>query len=180
PGLFLTRWITHFCAPVFVFLSGLSAYLSGRNKSGKELSSFLIKRCVWLILVELVIISFALSWDPRYGFFVLQVIWAIGWSMIILGLLIRTSYTLVFITGIILVAGHNIFDFFPTLGQHPVMQALFTTRGTVWPLPGDRIALVAYAILPYAGIMCLGYAMGKWYDGSIADDLRKKRLLILG
>src|SRR5437588_6513300 len=78
PQLYFTRWITHFCAPVFVFLSGTSIYLVSLRKSKKQLSKFLIKRGFWLILVELVLITFAWTFNPLYNVLILQVIWAIG------------------------------------------------------------------------------------------------------
>src|SRR5829696_4361345 len=84
PWLFFTRWITHFCAPAFVFLAGTSAYLSGQRKTKKELSSFLIKRGLWLVLTEVVVITLAWSFNPFYNTIILQVIWAIGMSMIFL------------------------------------------------------------------------------------------------
>lgn len=82
PQLFFTRWITHFCAPIFVFLSGTSAFLAGQKKSPKQLSGFLIKRGIWLILVEVIVMTFAFTFNPLYNLIVWQVIWAIGWSMI--------------------------------------------------------------------------------------------------
>ena len=84
PVLYFTRWITHLCAPTFVFLSGLSIYLQSIRKSKAELSSFLFKRGIWLIFVELVLISLAITFNPFYNLIVLQVIWAIGISMILL------------------------------------------------------------------------------------------------
>src|SRR5204862_5422088 len=89
PILFFTRWITHFCAPVFVFLSGTSAFLQSARKTKKELSAFLIKRGLWLIFVEVAIISFAWSFNPNYNFIFFQVIWAIGISMVLLGILVQ-------------------------------------------------------------------------------------------
>jgi hypothetical protein len=86
PALFFSRWITHFCAPTFVFLSGISAFLAGRKRSSGALAGFLIKRGFWLIFVEIFIIGFETSVDPFYHVIVLQVIWAIGASMVILGL----------------------------------------------------------------------------------------------
>ena len=88
PMLYFTRWVTHFCAPVFVFLSGVSIYLQSLRKTKKELSTFLIKRGLWLIFVELVIVTFGITFDPGYHFIILQVIWAIGISMVLLGFLI--------------------------------------------------------------------------------------------
>src|SRR5579875_530955 len=81
PFLFFTRWITHFCAPVFVFLSGTSVYLQGLRKSKKDLSIFLLKRGLWLVLIELFVMSFAFTFDTGYSAFILQTIWAIGISM---------------------------------------------------------------------------------------------------
>src|SRR6187401_95505 len=88
PALYFTRWITHFCAPTFVFLSGTSAFLAGQRKTKKELSNFLIKRGIWLVLVEIVIMSLALTFNPSYSIIFLLVIWAIGWSMVLLGLFV--------------------------------------------------------------------------------------------
>ncbi|HET9278456.1 MAG TPA: heparan-alpha-glucosaminide N-acetyltransferase domain-containing protein, partial [Flavitalea sp.] len=102
PALFFTRWITHFCAPVFLFLSGISAYISGQARSKGELSVFLIKRGLWLLVVELVIMTFAITFNPSYDFFFLQVIWAIGWSMIILGLLVRTSLPVIIASAVVI------------------------------------------------------------------------------
>src|SRR5476649_2557187 len=99
PILFFTRWITHFCAPTFVFLSGVSAYLAGLRRTKAELSAFLIKRGLWLILVELVVLTFAFTFNPFYNFFILQVLWAIGISMVILGLLVRAPITVMGIIG---------------------------------------------------------------------------------
>jgi uncharacterized membrane protein len=90
PWLFFTRWITHFCAPVFVFLAGTSAWFQSLRKTKKELSGFLIKRGAWLILVEVTLVTFAFTFDTHYGVIGLQTIWAIGMSMIILGLMSKT------------------------------------------------------------------------------------------
>ena len=108
PILFFTRWITHFCAPIFVFLSGTSIYLQSLRKTKKELSHFLIKRGLWLIFAELFIISLAWTFDPLYHVNPLQVIWAIGISMVILGLAIHLPYRAILILGLIIVFGHNL------------------------------------------------------------------------
>src|SRR5580698_3793088 len=110
PLLFFTRWITHFCTPVFVFLSGISAWLAGARRTEGQLSALLIKRGFWLIAVEALLISPGLSLDPLYHMVVLQVIWAIGGSMFLLGLLIRlrVSRVAIGVTGAVIVVGHNI------------------------------------------------------------------------
>src|SRR5437868_6156494 len=89
PALFFTRWVTHFCAPVFVFLAGTAAFLSGRKRTPAELSRFLLSRGLWLIVLELTIIRIGWFFDVSYRFTVLQVIWAIGCSMIVLAALIH-------------------------------------------------------------------------------------------
>src|SRR5215216_3058353 len=110
-ALYFTRWITHFCAPVFVFLSGLSAYLSSRNKTKAEASGFLAKRGIWLVIVEMTLVTFGLTFNPLFNLFIWQVIWAIGCSMILLSILTRISYRMTLITGILLFFFHNILDY---------------------------------------------------------------------
>lgn len=111
PFLFFTRWITHFCAPIFVFLAGTAAYLMTRKKTKAELSIFLIKRGFWLVLLEIFIITLGWTFNPLYNVIILQVIWAIGISMILLGLLIRLPFHLLLFIGLIIVFGHNLLDY---------------------------------------------------------------------
>ena len=110
PTLFFTRWITHVCAPNFVFLAGTSAWFQSLRKSKKELSIFLIKRGVWLIFVDLFIFNFAFSFDPTYTTFAVQTLWAIGIGMFFLGLAVWLPFTVIFAIGIIIVFGHNLLD----------------------------------------------------------------------
>lgn len=182
-GLFFTRWITHFCAPIFVFLSGLSAYLSAQNKTLAQASGFLFKRGVWLILVEIIIVTLGLTFNPFYNFIILQVIWAIGWSMVLLSLLSRVSYKLVLFTGFVLVFGHDLINYLsiPQTGAAAVwIKVLFTAFGTVLPLDSTHMVGVFYAILPWTGIMFIGYAAGAWYKKDFSEVTRKKYLLISG
>src|SRR5437868_5941904 len=111
PALFFTRWITHFCAPIFIFLAGTAAYLMSLKKTKAELSSFLIKRGAWLVLVEVIIVTLSWTFNPLFNVIILQVIWAIGISMILLGLLIHLPFRLIFIIGFIIVFGHNLLDY---------------------------------------------------------------------
>lgn len=111
PILFFTRFITHYCAPVFVFLSGTSAYLSGLKKTTRQQSRFLLTRGLWLIFAEIAIITLAFSLNPFYNFLFLQVIWAIGISMVILSAMIWLPYEVVLITGLCIVFGHNLLDY---------------------------------------------------------------------
>ncbi|HYK55046.1 MAG TPA: heparan-alpha-glucosaminide N-acetyltransferase domain-containing protein, partial [Flavisolibacter sp.] len=112
PVLFLTRWITHFCAPLFVFLAGTSAWFQSSRKTKKELSLFLIYRGLWLVFIEVAIINFAFSFDTHYSMIGLQTIWAIGISMILLGLAIWLPFSAVLTIGLLIVLGHNSLDFY--------------------------------------------------------------------
>jgi len=181
--LFFTRWITHFCAPTFVFLSGLSAYLSAQKKTVARASMFLVKRGIWLVLVEVVLITFGLTFNPFYNFIILQVIWAIGWSMVLMALFIRISYKLVLVTGLLLVFGHNLFNVFPSPTDEVtglIVKIFFTAFGTVVPLGTNHFIGVFYAILPWTGIMFLGYAAGKWFTRDFKSVTRSRNLVNFG
>jgi uncharacterized membrane protein len=183
PWLFFTRWITHFCAPVFVFLSGTSAFLMGQKRTKTQLSKFLITRGLWLVCVELFIITLGWTFNPLYNYFILQVIWAIGLSMIVLGLLVLCPFPIIFMYGLIVVLGHNLLDY-PEAARNGQVgfwwnlthHALFS-QYRVW---GDHFALVVYAFVPWSGVMALGYCLGAWYRKEIPAELRRKRLITLG
>ncbi|SER01211.1 DUF1624 domain-containing protein [Pedobacter rhizosphaerae] len=181
--LFFTRWITHFCAPIFVFLSGLSAYLAAQRRTPAEASAFLIKRGLWLVLIELAVITLGLTFNPFYNFLILQVIWAIGWSMVLLGLAIRLSYQTILIIGLILVLGHDILNYFPAPQSQPLgilTKILFTAFGTVVPLSNTHLVGIFYAILPWTGIMFIGYAVAAWYRKAYEPERRKRNLILIG
>ena len=110
PILFFTRFITHYCAPVFVFLAGTSAYLYGTRKTKQELFKFLMSRGIWLIFLEIVINNLLWRFDFTYSRLVLQVIWAIGLSMVFLSVFVFLSRKAIIIIGIIIVTGHNLLD----------------------------------------------------------------------
>ena len=179
PLLFFTRWITHFCAPVFVFLSGTSAFLQSARKSKKELSLFLITRGLWLILVEITIVNLVLTFDIHYTFFALEVIWAIGISMVILGLVIWLPFEIVFAIGLLIVLGHNSLDFYER-GKDPASFGLFYNlihSVGFHPLWGNHNLLILYPFLPWTGLMMLGYCLGKVLRND--DAAYRKRFLII-
>ena len=181
PLLFFTRWVTHFCAPVFIFLAGTSAYISGQKKTKKQLSIFLITRGFWLIAIEFTVVVFGWSFDPFYHTFVFQVIGAIGMSMIILGLIIWLPYFIILSTGILITCFHNLIDQFEIARNGNV--------GFVWDilhhggfnryefLPNHTI-LIIYPFVPWAALMMLGYCAGKIFSFELSQ--RKKILLSLG
>jgi uncharacterized membrane protein len=183
PILFFTRWITHFCAPNFVFLSGISAYLAGTRRTKSELSSFLIKRGLWLIFVEVVILTFAFSLDPFYNAVLLQVLWVIGLSMIILALLVRAPLKVIAIIGALILFSHNILDYLqlPKTGvEATLLKLFFVARGSVLPINSNHFIFDLYAIIPWTGVMLLGYVLGSVYTKAFDPQKRKKILLYTG
>ena len=180
PILYFTRWITHFCAPVFVFLAGSSAYLQGLRKSKKELSLFLIKRGFWLILIEIFVINFAFFFDIHFTVTGLQTIWSIGISMIILGLCVWLPFSVILTAGLAIVLGHNALDFYEKnyVGSFSIWYDILHRVGFhhLW---GNHNLLILYPFLSWAGLMMLGYCFGKLLYKTEGAE-RKKVLIWLG
>jgi uncharacterized membrane protein len=181
--LFFTRWITHFCAPAFMLLSGISAHLAGRNRPAAETGLFLVKRGFWLVLVEVTVMTFALSFDVSYKFIFLNVFWALGTSMIVLGILVRfLPVKWILCAGLLLIFGHNLLDLIkltPDSPQEILLTVLMTSPGRFFPVGGQTIA-VLYVILPWAGVMMSGYGLGALYAKDFNPLRRKKILQIVG
>ena len=183
PALFFTRWITHFCAPIFVFLAGTSVFLMCQRKSKKEVSLFLIKRGFWLVFVEVIIITFSWTFNPFFNVFILQVIWAIGVSMILLGLLVLLPYRVIFALGLLIVAGHNIMDY-PSVSSGlkgtVLSDLLYFSNFSAYQLWEGHFFLVVYAFLPWTGVMLLGYCFGKLFQSGVDPAWRRKMLVRIG
>jgi uncharacterized membrane protein len=179
-ALFLTRWITHYCAPVFVFLAGLAAYLHGSRKSLGELSLFLATRGAWLAFLELFGVSLCRTFNPAYPYFNLQVIWAIGVGMIVMAALIRLDRRWLLFVAVALVAGHNLLDpvHIPGGGLPAFLWSVLHEEGR-FEL-GWTVVRVHYPLLPWIGIMALGYCCGPWYGGQWRPEKRRRRLLLVG
>lgn len=180
PILYFTRWITHICAPVFVFLSGTSAYLQSARKSKKELSIFLLTRGLWLILAEVTIVNLLFTFDLTFDVIALEVIWAIGISMVILGLVIWLPFNIILAIGLLIVLGHNALDFYER-GQNPPFSAGYNLihRVGFHQLSDKRQLLILYPFLPWTGLMILGYCLGKVLRNN-DPAYRKKFLMITG
>ncbi len=174
PELFLTRWITHFCAPVFTFLAGTSVWFQARNKNTSELSSFLIKRGLWLVVVEIVVFNFAFSFDPAYTVIGLQTIWSIGVSMIILGLLIWLPFEAILAIGLLIVLGHNSLDFYES-SKKSGFSFFYSIihRPGFFPLSKEHSIFILYPVLPWLGIMILGYCFGRIFTTFKGAERRK-------
>ena len=178
--LFFTRWITHYCAPVFVFLAGISAYLSGNKKSRKELSIFLLTRGIWLVFVELFIISLFRSFNPAYPYFNFQVIWAIGICMIVMSALIYMNRNLILLTGILLITTHNLLDNIHVPGSNFPAVPWAMLHDPKHFTFGSLDIYIRYPVLPWIGVMILGYYLGGLYTADFNSGKRKKTLLLLG
>jgi len=178
--VFFTRWITHFCAPVFMFLAGTSAFLSGERKTKKELRLFLLTRGLWLMLLETVVINFAWSFNPAYPLFRLQVIWALGVAMVILSVLICLPIKIILIIGLIILFGHNLLDNIHATGNSfgDLLWGELHERKRF--SVGGRLVATGYPVLPWAGIMALGYCFGQLYKKGMDAALRRKYLLAIG
>ena len=166
PGWYLTRWVTYYCAPVFVFLAGTSAFIVGqRGMSKDDLSRRLFRRGVFLILLELTVID--ASWIFLFaGIWMLQVIWAIGWSMIVLAFLIRLPLPIIGAFGIAMIGYHNLLDLIPTdsvLYNSDLWAVLHVQRPLSFfgnSYVGVPTVWVLYPLIPWIGVMALGYRFG--------------------
>jgi uncharacterized membrane protein len=162
-GLFLTRWITHFCAPVFVFLAGTSAYLYRRNRgcSHKELAHFLVIRGIWLIFIELTVINWIWTFD-WYPYLSVQVIWVIGWSMIFLAGMLYLPFGLAMGIALALIFGHNLLDPIQAqqFGEWAILWNILHERGGQ-PVPVINYFSVVYPLIPWLGVMAAGYGFGR-------------------
>ncbi len=178
--LFVTRWVTHFCAPVFVFLAGTSARLSGGRKTTAELSRFLWTRGLWLVFVEIVVLSFIKTFNPAFPYVNLQVIWAIGISMIALAGLVHLGDTAIVALGLILVLGHDLLDgvHVPGDGASAFLWALL--HDPRYFAVGPFSIRVMYPLLPWIGVMALGYAAGRLYAPGQDPARRRARLVAAG
>ena len=185
--LFFTRWITHWCAPVFVFLSGVSAYLAGTRRTEGQLGTFLLKRGLWLILLDLTVITFAFFLDPGFHYLLLQVLWAIGGSLIILGILVRAKVSPgnIGTIGAVIFFGHNLLDYME-LGEISktywwrMLWHAGPNPSSITAIGGGHSLVTLYALLPWTGVMLLGYSVGTFYASGFDATRRKKYLLYSG
>ena len=179
-AIFFTRWITHFCAPIFLLLTGTSAYLVGQRKSKKELSAFLVKRGIWLVILELVVANLGWNFNITFPMIFLITLWTLGIGMIFLAGLIHLPLKWILAISIILIAGHNMLDGFHVQGN--------TLPAFGWSLLHDQrfftwhheMFLVGYPLIPFIAITPLGYCLGQLYGSTYDAEKRKKMLLIIG
>lgn len=180
PLLFLTRWVTHFCAPIFVLLAGVSAYLYGtRNRSTHELARFLTTRGLWLIAMELTVVRLGWTFNLAYDFVFFQVIWAIGAAMLVLAALVYAPRWAIALFAATMIVGHHVLDGFSAerLGSAAWVWTFIHAPGELQIIAGSKW-LAIYPLIPWVGVMAAGYALGPVMLRP--DAVRRKTLLATG
>ncbi|MFL5746832.1 MAG: DUF1624 domain-containing protein [Niastella sp.] len=178
--LFFTRWITHFCAPIFTFLAGTSAFLNGTKKTKKELSFFLFTRGLWLVIAEVLIVTLGWTFNPAYPVLILQVIWALGVSMMVLAGMIYLPLTAILVIGLALIGAHNLMDVPATAGTHTTSFLMGVLHEQHFFFMKPFSIMMGYPVTPWIGIMLVGYAFGQLYLPTFEAGKRRKTLISLG
>jgi uncharacterized membrane protein len=174
-ALFFTRWITHICAPVFFLLLGAGAFLSLRKRTKRELSRFLFTRGLWLIFVEITLFRcLAVQFNFDYQVTVINVLWALGWAMIVLSGLVHLSPSVVTAFGIVMIATHNLLD---SIQSNNPLWSILHSPNIIYSSPGHTV-LLAYPLIPWVGVTAAGYGLGQIYGW--ATEPRRAFLLRLG
>jgi uncharacterized membrane protein len=159
--LFFTRFVTHFCAPAFFLLAGTGGYLSAaRGKSVAQISRFFWTRGFWLVVLSLTVVSY--SWSFQVGFWFADVLWALGWSMVAMAVIVRLPLRWIAVSSIAMIVLHNLLDAVnpAVFGRFAGLWLLLHGHGYAWILPGKNILLVSFPIVPWVGVMAAGYALG--------------------
>jgi uncharacterized membrane protein len=178
-ALFFTRWVTHFCAPTFFLLTGTGAYLARRRRSVADLSRFLVTRGLWLIVLELTFTRFLWQFNVDYRVTMLNVLWALGWAMIVLGALVHLPVRAIAAFGVAMIAAHNLFDGVKTaaLGSLAPVWTILHAPGFLLAGPPHTV-FVAYPLVPWLGVTAAGYALGALWD--LPAEQRRSWLLRIG
>jgi uncharacterized membrane protein len=181
PGLFFMRVITYLCAPTFIFLAGTSVYFVAQRKSLKDTSFFLLTRGAWLILLQFTLIRFAWNFDPGFHYNSSNVISTIGFCMIALAGLIHLPYRVVLAFGLVMIAGHNLLDglHFETGTAADVVWSFVHVR-KAYVLDKGYSFLFLYPLVPWVGVMALGYCLGQLYHRGYEPAKRKRVILQIG
>ncbi|NEU10107.1 DUF1624 domain-containing protein [Flavihumibacter sp. R14] len=179
PLLFFTRWITYLCAPTFVFLAGTSAYISFKNANNAAASRrFLIQRGCYLIALEFLVVNLILFFDPAFHTLLFEVIAAIGFGFIVLGLLLNASPVTIGFIGLVILFCHNLFPLIPFAEGSAKTFFTLLFNLTAIPLSPGRVFVMAYPPVPWLGIMLVGFASGKFFE--LADEKRKSLFIRIG
>ena len=180
PYIYFTRWVTHFCAPTFMFLAGTSAFLVGERKTKKQLSFFLLTRGLWLVFLEITVVYFGWSFNIHFPVTALITIWALGVSMMVLSAIIFLPFKIILTIGISILLWHNLLDKIHVPGND--------AKAFIWDILHDPRGLsffghpifTGYPVLPWIGIITLGYCFGSFYTKGFDPVKRKKALIFIG
>jgi uncharacterized membrane protein len=170
--LFMTRWVTHLCAPTFIFLAGVSAYLLSRRYEVQQLRRFLVTRGLWLIVLEFTVIQFAWSFNLKYEFgLVMQVMWVIGASMIVLAGLVSWPRWAIGAFAVVVIGAHNLLD-----NVQPTDFGSWASLWNVLHVQGQTsFGFVLYPLVPWIGVMAAGFYAGQAFD---LDEQHRRTILI--
>jgi uncharacterized membrane protein len=180
PLLFFTRWITYLCAPIFVFLAGSSAYISfKRNNNIAITQKFLLKRGLWLILLEFTIVNFAIYFDIGFHSLLFEVIASTGFGFIILSLLLKLSSKQLGIIGLVIIFCHNLLPIIP-FAENSILKSILLPffSPTAIPLFAGKVFVMGYPPIPWLGILLVGFGCGHFFE--IPDIKRKKLFTKIG
>ena len=175
--LFMTRWITHLCAPTFVFLSGVSAYISFKRTNNFSVSrSFLLRRGIWLVILEFTFVNFALWYDIHFRFMIMEVISAIGISFIVLSFLLKLPSRTIGIIGLLIIVSHNLLQGI-TIPSNPVSVFVSSVlfRPNLMQITKGFSFYTAYPLIPWLGIMLTGFACGEIFE---TEEKRRRKILL--
>jgi uncharacterized membrane protein len=175
--IFFTRWITHFCAPTFSLLAGVSAFIMGQRKTKKELSTFLFKRGLWLLFIEFTIVNFGWFFDISFGTMGLITIWSLGISMILLSGLVFLPFSVVLTFSLILIFSHNLLD---NIHVNDNVFWAILHEFCFYDFDNGFTFFVAYPLIPWVAVMSLGYCLGKLYHSDFVGTLRRQILNYIG
>jgi uncharacterized membrane protein len=177
-GLFVTRWVTHFCAPIFVLLAGVSAFLYGnRGRTKSEVARFLVTRGMWLMIIEITVVRLAWTFNLSYDFVFMQVIWAIGCAMVALAALIYLPRWAIATFALTMILGHNLLDGVEPDGSWRWLWVMAHAPGSLRPTPGIEIMAV-YPLIPWVAVMAAGYALAPVFLQP--EEQRRSTLLKIG
>jgi len=178
--LFFTRWVTHLCAPTFVFLSGISVYLSFRRSNNiGEIRKYLITRGIWLMVLEFTVINFALWFDIHFRLELMEVISAIGMGFIVVSLLLRLPSRIIGAIGLVIIFSHDSLQAI-NVSANPAVKFLISVlfRPSLTQLTPDFAFFTAYPVVPWLGIMLAGYGFGELFE--LPAEKRKRIFLRTG
>ncbi|WP_122764141.1 DUF1624 domain-containing protein [Pseudomonas viridiflava] len=182
PALFISRTLAHLCAPVFVLLTGLSAFLYGQKYQGRrDVSAFLFKRGLFLVVLEFTLVNFAWTFQLPPSVIYMQVIWAIGISMIALAALVWLPRPLLIIVALVIIGGHNLLDgvHFAPGSALQNLWAILHERSWI-DVSADLRLRTTYPVLPWIGVIALGYSIGPWFANATVPAARQRHLLLAG